>query len=160
MDWAGWNQAVGTRSTHGWTSSCPSFLSWQQYNLPNTFHITQSRAHSPSFGLTFSPQFAGPLLVFTGTYIIRDLVRVSLATWVSDSCLYEPLTPTKHILRLYKGNIIQRRPRYDLNSFPLAKSLKIEDFFPQNDIFSSVRKRKIKETIQWTIMKSSLVQSQ
>lgn len=50
-----------------------------------------------------------------------------------------------------------RRPRNDLNNFSLAKTLKFELLFSQKK-FSSVRKRKIKETIQWTYNEEQLVQ--
>lgn len=135
-----WTGLVGTgvRSTHSWTCSSPSFIPWQQCNLPSTFNITQSRADSPSYGFTFSPQFPGPLPVSAGPYITRDWVNflpIGLPIWLSGNCLYEPVTLTKHILRFYKDNIVLRRPRCDMNNFLLAKSFKVEEFFsPEREL--------------------------
>lgn len=156
MDWADWNQGQD-HSQLDMLLSQLRFLSWQQHNLPCAFNAAQSRADSPSYRFAFSPQCPSPFPMPTGTYSTRDWVKflpTVLPMWVSGNCLSEPVTLIKHTLRLYKDNPMLGRPRCHLKNFPSAKSLKIEDFFSQSENFSSVRKRKIKETIQWTIMKS------
>lgn len=131
-----WLVGSRVRSTHSWTCSSPASLSLpQQHSLPHAFDTNLFQADSASRGFIFSPQFSSPLPVSTGAYIIRDWINsllIGLQIWVSGKSvnwLYRSQL-TKHILSFYKGNIMLRIPRCDLNYFLLAKSLKTVDFFP------------------------------
>lgn len=133
MDWAGWNQEqehpeLGTLFPQLCSPPPVQSTMWIQHN------------QSCHRGLPSAFIFLLPCLCKCPAYRCANARFRQLYIWTRN---------THEILRFYKESIMLRRPRNDLNNFPLARTLKFEVLFSQKN-FSSVRKRKIKETIQWT----------